>query len=74
MSSIQDQKVILSREDLKAKGIRVSNTTLLRWESRGRFPRRLRMAGTTVFWLASEVDAWLRERATERAQHFYADY
>lgn len=66
-------KVLLSRGDLKALGIAVSNSTLLRWEHAGRFPRRIRMAGTSVAWLKSEVDAWLRERATERANHHYAD-
>ncbi len=30
--------------DLKAMGIPVSNSSLLRWEQAGRFPRRIRMA------------------------------
>lgn len=70
---LEDYRRILSRQDLKAMGITVSSATLLRWEFTGRFPRRIRMAGTSVAWLKYEVDAWLSERATERAKHHYAD-
>ena len=66
-------RVLLSRNELKALGINVSNSSLLRWEQLGRFPRRIRMAGTTVAWLKTEVDAWLDARAEERSRHFYAD-
>ena len=67
------QQKLLNRSDLKRLGIRVSNASLLRWEQRGRFPRRVRMAGTTVAWLKSEVDAWIEARAEERSRHVYAD-
>lgn len=67
------EKVILSRADLKALGIWQSNTTLLRAEAVGRFPRRIRIAGTSVAWLRDEVDAWLADRTAERANHHYAD-
>ncbi|MBW3096241.1 helix-turn-helix transcriptional regulator [Pseudohoeflea coraliihabitans] len=68
-----DQQIVLNRSDLKRLGIRVSNSSLLRWEHAGRFPRRIRMAGTSVAWLKSEVEAWLGDRAIERADHHYAD-
>ena len=71
---LQNGKVLLSRSDLKALGINVSNSSLLRWEQLGRFPRRVRMAGTTVAWLKSEVDSWLEARAEERKHHVYADF
>ena len=67
-------KRIINRDDLAALGIDKSNTTLLRWEAVGRFPRRIRMNGTSVAWLAGEVDAWLRDRGAERAHHVYAEY
>lgn len=67
------RKVLLTRADLKALGIGVSPTTLLRWEQNKRFPRRIRMAGTSVAWLAAEVDAWFADRASERDRHVYAD-
>jgi predicted DNA-binding transcriptional regulator AlpA len=66
-------KTLATRADLKRLGITVSNTTLLRWEARGRFPRRIRMAGTTVAWFLSEIEDWLADRAAERARTHYAD-
>lgn len=68
------RKALATRADLKRLGITVSNSTLLRWEQRGRFPRRIRMAGTSVAWLLSEIEDWLAERADERARTHYADY
>ena len=68
------EQIVLNRRDLISLGIRVSNSSLLRWEQTGRFPRRIRMAGTTVAWLKSEVDAWVEARAEERSRHTYADF
>lgn len=73
MTQTDNQQVILGREDLQKIGISVSNSSLLRWEHAGRFPRRIRMAGTSVAWLKSEIEAWISERAVERANHHYAD-
>lgn len=69
----RDTRIFLSRDDLKKLGITVSNTTMLRWEAIGRFPRRVRMAGTSVFWLASEIELWVQGRAAEHTKHHYAD-
>jgi len=33
----------------------------------GRFPKPVRLSTRCVGWPADEVDAWLRERITERA-------
>ncbi|MBN8293425.1 AlpA family phage regulatory protein [Rhodobacter sp. NTK016B] len=74
MKDETDRPLLVTRDDLKRFGIRVSNTTLLRWEARGRFPRRARMGGTTVTWFMSEIEDWLAERAEERARTHYADY
>jgi prophage regulatory protein len=67
------EKVLLSRDDLQRLGIVKSNTTLLRWEMLGRFPRRLKPGGTSVCWLASEINSWLEDRAADRSKHVYAD-
>ncbi|WP_299828654.1 AlpA family transcriptional regulator [uncultured Roseobacter sp.] len=67
-------RTLASRADLKRLGINVSNTTLLRWEARGRFPRRIRMAGTSVAWFLSEIEDWLAESAAERVRTHYAEY
>jgi len=67
-------KTLATREDLQRLGINVSRVTLLRWEARGRFPRRIKMGGTTVAWFMSEIEDWLAERAEERVRTHYADY
>jgi predicted DNA-binding transcriptional regulator AlpA len=72
-TAIGESQLLYTRADLKRLGITVSNTSLLRWESVGRFPRRIRMAGTSVAWIAAEVTAWLAARAEERAHTLYAD-
>lgn len=65
---------LATRDDLKRMGIKVSNTTKLRWEAQGRFPRRIRMGGTTVAWFMSEIEDWLSERDAERGRTHYGDY
>jgi predicted DNA-binding transcriptional regulator AlpA len=65
-------KVLLSRSDLKDLGITLSNSSLLRAEARGSFPRRLRLSPATVCWDRAEVYAWLDSRRAERATWHYA--
>ena len=72
-SAIGECQLLYTRADLKRLGITVSNSSLLRWEAAARFPRRIRMAGTSVAWIAAEVAAWLAARAEERASAHYAD-
>lgn len=66
-------KLLLTRADLKALGIWQSNTTLLRLEAAGRFPRRIRLAGASVCWDRQEIMAWIEARKAERANWAYAD-
>lgn len=73
-SGIDIQRRLYQRDDLRRLGITKSNVTLLRWEQRGRFPRRIRLAGTSVAWLASDIERWITERSEERSHHHYADY
>ena len=72
-SAIGESQLLYTRADLKRLGITVSNSSLLRWEAAARFPRRIRMAGTSVAWIATEVTAWLAARAEERARVHYVD-
>jgi predicted DNA-binding transcriptional regulator AlpA len=74
MELTSGQQALANRADLARFGIKVSNSTLLRWEAAGRFPRRIKMAGTSVAWLKSELDIWLADRAEERSRTFYADF
>ena len=68
-----DQKLLLTRDDLKRIGILRSNSTLIRAEAAGRFPRRIRMSSVSVAWDRDEVIAWIEERKAERANWHYAD-
>lgn len=74
MELTSGQQALANRADLARLGIKVSNSTLLRWEAAGRFPRRIRMAGTSVAWLLAEIEQWLTDRAEERSRTFYADF
>lgn len=67
------RKLLLTRADLKALGIWQSNTTLLRLEAAGRFPRRIRLAGASVCWDRNEIMDWIDVRKAERAHWVYAD-
>ncbi len=72
---LEDGRLTLAtRDDLKRMGINVSNTSLLRWEKQGRFPRRIKPGGTTVAWFLSEIEDWFAERDAERAHTHYAEY
>lgn len=66
-------KVLLTRADLQCMGIKLSNSSLLRAESRGAFPRRLRISPATVCWDRAEIESWLETKKSERATWHYAD-
>lgn len=65
MTTITSDRLVLTREDLARLGINISNTTLLRLEASGSFPKRLRI-GNTVTWLAAEVREYISGLAAER--------
>lgn len=48
-----------TREHLHRLGVTQSNSTLLRLEESGRWPKRVRISGHSVAWLKDEVDAHL---------------
>jgi predicted DNA-binding transcriptional regulator AlpA len=66
-------QLILSRTDLRSLGIWQSNTTLLRLEAKGLFPRRLKIGGTATAWDHKEILDWFEERRIERARWVYAN-
>lgn len=49
---------LVSREGLKAIGIRYSNAHLLVLESEKRFPKRLYLSPAKVAWMRNEIVAW----------------
>ncbi len=51
------------REAEVARITGLSRTTRWRLERRGEFPRRRSISRNAVAWLASEIRAWMTERA-----------
>jgi predicted DNA-binding transcriptional regulator AlpA len=61
-------RVLYTRVDLRLLGIRISNSTLLRLEAAGKWPKRVRIADHSVAWLRDEVDAHIAKLADQRGQ------
>ena len=59
-------QLLYDRADLCRRGIKFSNSSLLRLEAAERFPRRLRTSCRTVAWLPEEIEAWLQGRIVAR--------
>ena len=59
-------KILYGRGDLSRLGVYLSNTTLLRLEASGKFPRRIYMSPHAVAWVADEVDQHLSSLASQR--------
>jgi predicted DNA-binding transcriptional regulator AlpA len=55
------------RDGLRRCGIRQANSTLIRWEKDGLFPRRFKI-GRCVFWHAHAVEEHLARLAEEAAR------
>lgn len=71
--NIEETKILLSRTDLKNLGIFQSNSSLIRAEIRGTFPKRLRLSSGLVCWVRSEIHDWIEARKAERDEHVYSD-
>ena len=56
---------ILRKPELFGR-IQLSDPTIWRLEKQGKFPRRLRLGGSAVGWLESEIIAWLQKKAEAR--------
>ena len=66
MTAIIHNKVLLTRGDLPRLGINLSNSTMLRLEAVGRFPKRVRIGEHSIAWLASEIDEHIANLAAAR--------
>jgi prophage regulatory protein len=58
--------MLLTFDDLQARGIPLSAKQLARLERVGQFPQRVRVSEHRIAWLQSEIDRWIAERAAER--------
>ena len=59
---------LLGWDDLKARGITVSKPTIYRQMKSGKFPKPV-YPGKSPAWIESEIDAYLRSLAADRACH-----
>lgn len=58
--------ILLSRDDLKRKGIRYSAAQLYRKIKDSSFPAPVRLGENRVAWPEDEIDAWINARIAER--------
>ena len=57
---MQEERAIRFKELKEMIG--VSRSTIQRWEKEGTFPKHHQLGANSVFWLKSEVDAWITNR------------
>ena len=57
---------LFDRGDLQRRGIKLANSTLLRLEAAGAFPKRVRIGGQKVAWIAQEVEEYVHALADAR--------
>ncbi|NLP64302.1 helix-turn-helix transcriptional regulator [Paraburkholderia sacchari] len=67
MQTTQTENRILNIDDVKAR-TRYSTTSIYRLAAAGEFPKQIKLGARKVGWLASEIDAWIHERAAARNQ------
>jgi prophage regulatory protein len=61
-----DGRLLYTRKHLVRLGINLSNSTMLRLEAAGKFPKRVRIGAHSVAWLASEIHAHIDALAALR--------
>ena len=50
--------ILIDHAALRRRGVKLHNSTLLRLEAKGQFPKRVKV-GATTYWLSHEIEAWL---------------
>jgi prophage regulatory protein len=58
--------ILLSREDIKARGISYSRAQIYRKIKDGSFPPPVRLGENRIAWLSNEIDAWIEAIAAAR--------
>ena len=62
---------LASKKELKSVyGVPYSFAHIARLEVAGQFPQRVRLGACRVAWVAEEIEAWIEERISNRAQTF----
>lgn len=66
MGNIENKERVIRKKELLTM-LGLSDPTIYRMEKAGKFPMRLRLGGNSCGWLASEVEAWISEKAAARS-------
>lgn len=59
--STQDQALRFLRLPEVSHLTGLGKSTVLAWESQGRFPRAVRLSPTLRVWMAGDIEDWIRE-------------
>jgi prophage regulatory protein len=51
--------VLIDHADLRRRGVKLHNSTLLRLEAKGLWPKRVKV-GAKTHWLAEEIDDFIK--------------
>ncbi|MCG3771639.1 MAG: hypothetical protein JW384_02830 [Nitrosomonadaceae bacterium] len=65
--NVQNPSPRFIRLEAAAAQVSMGKSTLLAWESTGRFPRAVRLSPTVRVWLQSDVDAWVLAQHAKNA-------
>ncbi len=57
--------LLIDHADLRRRGVKIHNSTLLRLEAKGLWPKRVKV-GAKTYWLAEEVDEFIKALKAER--------
>lgn len=60
------QRELFTLADLRTLGIEFHRVHLSRLAQQGKFPQPVRLSENRIAWVASEVRAWVAERAASR--------
>lgn len=61
-------RLLYPPEDLPRLGLSYANTTRLRWEAEGKFPKRVRLGERSIAYIADEIDAYIAQLAASRGE------
>lgn len=57
--------ILIDHVELRKRGVKLHNSTLLRLEAKGLWPKRVKI-GAKTHWLAEEVDEFIKRLKVER--------
>jgi prophage regulatory protein len=57
---------LLSRDDLKSRGVTFGDSQFYELINRGLFPKPVKIGLRRNAWVESEIDAWMKARVDER--------